>query len=91
MASNPSYRTADATAPAHTANAVTKSDSTTFNPTRGVYVGGAGNIKVDMAYSGTAITLPVCQPAAFFQYRLPVFTQQELRRLTWWRCIKATK
>ena len=56
MASNPSYRTADATAPAHTANAVTKSDSTTFNPTRGVYVGGAGNIKVDMAYSGTAIT-----------------------------------
>ena len=56
MASNPSYRTVDATVPAHTANAVTKSDSTTFNPTRGVYVGGAGNIKVDMAYSGTAIT-----------------------------------
>lgn len=50
------YRTADATVSAHGAGAVTPSDSTALNPTRGLYVGGAGNIKVDMAMGGTAVT-----------------------------------
>ena len=35
--------------------AVTPSDSTTFNQTRAIYIGGAGNIAVTMA-DGTAIT-----------------------------------
>lgn len=47
------YRTADATAPAHRAAAVTLHDTNEIECTRGVYVGGAGNLKVDMAGGGT--------------------------------------
>lgn len=50
------YRSADATVSAHSAEAVTPSDSTVLKPTRGLYVGAAGNVKVDMAERGTAVT-----------------------------------
>ena len=50
------YRTADATVSAHGAAAVTPSDSTALRPTRGLYVGGAGDVKVDMSMDGTAVT-----------------------------------
>jgi hypothetical protein len=53
MARTPSYRTADATVSAYDASAVTPSDSTDLLPTRGLYIGGAGNIKVDMALGNT--------------------------------------
>lgn len=43
------FRTANATAPAHGAIAVTPSDSTTIPMTRALYVGGTGNITVRMA------------------------------------------
>lgn len=42
--------------PAVGAVAHTKNDETTFHPTRGVYVGSAGTMKVDMAKSGTAVS-----------------------------------
>lgn len=45
----------DGVAPASNAVAITKSDETTFNATRAIYVGGAGDIKVDMAGTGTAV------------------------------------
>ena len=50
------YRTSDAAAPAHSAAAVTPNDSTDIKPTRALYVGVTGNIKVDMADTGSAIT-----------------------------------
>lgn len=53
MAGTPSYRTADATVSAYDAAAVTPNDSTDIRPTRGLYIGGAGNIKVDMALGST--------------------------------------
>jgi hypothetical protein len=37
--------------------AVTKSDATTYTPTRGVWVGGAGNLAVVFADQSTAVTL----------------------------------
>lgn len=43
------YRSADSTAPAHGAVAITPSDATTFPVTRALYVGTAGNITVRMA------------------------------------------
>jgi hypothetical protein len=46
------YRTADSTAPARRAAAVTLSDSTVLENTRGVYVGGAGDLKVSMVEGG---------------------------------------
>ena len=51
----PAYRTADATVSAYDAKAVTLSDSTELAPTRALYIGGAGNLKVTMAY-GTEVT-----------------------------------
>jgi hypothetical protein len=51
----PAYRTADATVSAYEATAVTLSDSTELAPTRALYIGGAGNLKVTMAY-GTEVT-----------------------------------
>jgi len=51
----PAYRTADATVSAYDAAAVTLSDSTELAPTRALYIGGAGNLKVTMAY-GTEVT-----------------------------------
>jgi len=47
------YRSSDATVAAHTASAVTPSDSTTLVATRALYVGGSGDVKVDMAEAGT--------------------------------------
>jgi hypothetical protein len=41
------------TEPAFSAASVTVSDTARIDPTRGLYVGGAGNIKVDMQGGGT--------------------------------------
>ena len=50
------YLSADATVSAHRASAVTASDATVYaQPTRGLYVGTAGNITVDMADGGSPI------------------------------------
>lgn len=49
------YRTADATVSAHSAEAVTPSDTGALKPTRGLFVGGPGDVKVDMAERGSAI------------------------------------
>jgi len=52
------YRTADATVASHTAAAITPTDTaTTVIPTtRGVYIGGGGNITVVMAEADTPAT-----------------------------------
>lgn len=48
------YLTADATVSARRAAEVTTSNSVTYeSPTRGVYVGVGGNVKVDMVSGGT--------------------------------------
>lgn len=44
------------TEPAYDMAAVTASDSAKIKPTRGLYIGGAGNIKVDTA-GGSTVTL----------------------------------
>ena len=50
------YLSADATVSAHRASAITPSDVTVFEqPTRGLYIGGAGNITVDMADGGSSV------------------------------------
>lgn len=51
-----SYHTADATRPASKAVAVTPSDSTELGVTRGLYIGGVGDVVVTMAEQGTSIT-----------------------------------
>lgn len=51
-----SYRTADATVAAHSAFAVTASDTTVLPTTRGLYIGGAGNVAVTMAEDGNNVT-----------------------------------
>jgi hypothetical protein len=51
----PAYRTADATVAAFEAAAVTLSDSTELAPTRSLYIGAGGNLKVTTAY-GTDVT-----------------------------------
>ena len=51
----PAYRTADATVSAFNAAAVTLSDSTVLAPTRALYIGAGGNLKVTMAY-GSEVT-----------------------------------
>lgn len=48
-----SYRNANATVSAYKAADVSVSDSVDIPVTRGLYVGGAGNVKVDMAMGGT--------------------------------------
>jgi len=53
--STTAYRTANATVSAYDARAITTSDTTNIPATRGLYVGSAGNVVVDMAY-GTTIT-----------------------------------
>jgi hypothetical protein len=56
------YLSADATVSAHRASAITTSDSTIYQqPTRALYVGAAGNITVDMADGGTALTFVAVQ------------------------------
>lgn len=63
--SNAPYLTADATVSARIAAAVTPSDSTVFSgPTRGLYVGGFGNVRVDMVNGGTGITFVAVQPGS---------------------------
>lgn len=48
------YLTADATVSARRAAAVVPSDATLLpDPTRGLYVGSTGNVKVDMVSGGT--------------------------------------
>lgn len=47
------YRSADATVSAHSGATLTPSDSTELAVTRGLYIGGAGDVKVDMAVQGT--------------------------------------
>lgn len=48
------YLSADATVSARRAAAVTTSDATVYDePTRAIYVGGAGNLRVDMVSGGT--------------------------------------
>lgn len=44
------------TRPAARAQAITKSDTTTYEGVRGVYVGGAGNLAVTFPGSSTAVT-----------------------------------
>jgi len=51
-----SYRSANATVSAHSAVAVTPSDSTVIPVTRALYVGTTGNIAVRMAEDGNSIT-----------------------------------
>ena len=51
-----SYRTADATVSAHSALAVTPSDSTVLPTTRGLWVGVAGNVAVVMSDDQNSIT-----------------------------------
>ena len=51
----PAYRTADATVSAFDAAAVTLSDATVLNPTRALYIGVSGNLKVTMA-NGAEVT-----------------------------------
>ena len=55
----PSYRTSDATVSAYDAAAVTPSDSGSLRPTRGLYVGGPGDVKVDMALGSTVTFVDV--------------------------------
>jgi hypothetical protein len=55
MPGTPTYRSADATVSAYDAAAVTPSNSTVLRPTRALYAGSGGTIKVDMAL-GTTIT-----------------------------------
>lgn len=50
------YRSANATAPAHSAAAVTTSDSTVLPITRALYVGGAGNLTVTMGEDENNVT-----------------------------------
>lgn len=48
------YLSADATVSARRAAAITTSDTTEYEePTRAIYVGGSGNLRVDMVSGGT--------------------------------------
>lgn len=50
------YLTADATVSAHRASTITTSNTTVYTqPTRALYIGGAGNITVDMADGGSSV------------------------------------
>lgn len=51
-----SYRTADATVAAHSAAAVTPSDTTVLPTTRALWVGIAGNVAVVMSDDQNSIT-----------------------------------
>ena len=50
------YFTADATVSAHSAVAVTKSDTTVIQPTRALWVGGSGDISAVMAGNEATVT-----------------------------------
>jgi len=51
-----SYRSSNATIPAHSAVAITPSDSTSIPVTRAIYVGVTGNIAVKMAEDENTLT-----------------------------------
>lgn len=51
----PAYRTADATVSAFDAAAVTPSNSTDLAPTRALYVGTGGNLRVTTAYGADVV------------------------------------
>jgi hypothetical protein len=51
-----SYRSANATVAAHSAAAVTPSDSTVLPATRGLYIGTTGNVAVKMAEDENTLT-----------------------------------
>lgn len=65
------YRTADATVSAYGAIAITPSDTVNIAPTRAVYIGGPGSLKVDMAVDmGGTSTITLVSPAV--GYPLPI-------------------
>lgn len=51
-----SYRSANATVAAHSATAVTPSDVTLLPVTRGLYIGGGGDVVVRMAEDENIVT-----------------------------------
>ena len=53
---NPTIQPDQQSAPGVTLVALTKSDTTKFQPTRGLYVGGAGDVAV-VDLSGNSVTL----------------------------------
>jgi hypothetical protein len=65
------YLSADATVSAHGASAITTSDTTIYEqPTRALWVGGAGNIKVDMADGGIPILFVGVQGGTLLQIQV---------------------
>ena len=50
------YSTADATAPAHGAQAVTASDATVLPGARALWIGGDGNVAVRMSGNAAIVT-----------------------------------
>lgn len=52
--------------PAVKGAAVTPSDSTVLLPTRGLYVGGAGDVAVILAEDDTAVTLTGCSAGLIY-------------------------
>lgn len=65
------YLSADATVSAHRASAVTTSDATVFaQPTRALWIGAAGNIVVDMADGGSAVTFVGVQGGTLLPFQV---------------------
>ena len=70
MADTRSYgNKSDITAPAMDATALTKSDSTVLTPTRGLYVGGGGDVAVTML-GGTVVTFSAVPTGAFMPIQI---------------------
>ena len=57
--STTAYRTANATVSSYDARTIVTSNSTNIAPTRGLYVGTAGDVTVDMAYGTTVAFVSV--------------------------------
>ena len=56
------------TAPAVSAFSITPSDSDTFEATRGIFIGSAGNIKVLFSKDSTAVVLSGLTEGAFYPF-----------------------
>jgi len=56
------------TSPAVSAFSITPSDSTTFEATRGIFIGSAGNIKVLFSKDSTAVVLSGLAEGAFYPF-----------------------
>lgn len=54
-------KSADSTSPSYKAVAVTPNDSTDIPVTRGLYIGGSGDVVVHMERSGTSLTFAGAQ------------------------------